>query len=175
MIIRGDIYRDTGQIEAAHNDYSAAIEQLERVHASIIEEEHQIGFFARDKNEVYERLIRILLVKGWISPAFDVVQQAKSRSLITLLSRSHLVPSAKSDRSLVTQEQELKVKMDTLLTLASRSTDDTERLRLSAEIAGIYGQLKYLWGALSKSSEEYVDLRRGFPLNTADIRDLCAS
>jgi len=175
LIIRGDIYRDAFQIEAAHNDYAAAIEQLEQVHTSIIEEEHQIGFFSRDKNEVYERLIHILLVKGRTSSAFDVVQQAKSRSLIKLLSRSHLVPAAKSDSPLVTQEQELMVKMDTLLILASRPTDDAERLRLSAELAGVNSQLKDIWGLLSKSSEEYVGLRQGFPLNTSDIRGLFAS
>lgn len=175
LIVRGDIYRDSGQIDAAHDDYATAVEQLERVRVSILEEKHQIGFFARDKAEVYERLIRILLVKQKISLVFDVVQQAKSRSLLQFLSRSHLVPSANSDEHLVTREQELKTKMNTFLTMASGSVDETERLRWSAEIASINNQLKVLWGLLSKSSEEYIDLRQGFPLNTSDIRGLCAS
>ena len=175
LIIRGDIYRDLGQIDAAHDDYAMAVEQLERVRISILEEKHQIGFFARDKAEVYERLIRILLVKQKTSPAFDVVQQAKSRALLQFLSRSRLDPSANSDEHLIAQEQELKTKMNTFLTMASGPAEETERLRWSAEIANINNQLKVIWVLLSKSSEEYIDLRQGLPLNTSDIRGLCAS
>jgi tetratricopeptide (TPR) repeat protein len=174
LVIRGDIFRDLGQIEAGHDDYAAAVEQLERVRVSILEEKHQIGFFARDKAEVYERLIRILLVRQMTSSAFDVVQQAKSRTLLQFISRSCIVPSINCDEDLVAREQELNMKMNTFMRMADESVDETERLRLSAEIASTYDQLKVIWRALPKSLEEYVALRQGLPLSASDIKGLCA-
>jgi len=175
LIIRGDVHRDLGHLEAAHDDYATAVEELERVRVAIIEEEHQIGFFERDKAEVYERLILILLAKHRISPALDVVQQAKSRALIQILGRSHFAPSPNSDKHLIAREQELKTKMNALLSMARGLADETERLRRSAEIAGINNQLNILWGLLAESSEEYVDLRQGLPLKISEIQDLCVS
>jgi tetratricopeptide (TPR) repeat protein len=173
LIIRGDIYRDLGQVEIAHSDYATAVELLERVRISIIEESQQIGFIARDKAEVYERLIRILLVKRMRSAALDVVQQAKSRALIKVLSRSHLLPSASGEEHLIAREQELNMKMKTFLKMAGEAVDETERLRWSTEVAHINNQLMVIWNLLSKSSEEYIDLRQGLPLKTSAIRELC--
>jgi hypothetical protein len=57
--------------------------------------------------------------------------------------------------------------------MAGESVDEIESLRWSAEIAGMNNQLIAVWDLLSKSSEEYTDLRRGLPLKTSTIRDLC--
>jgi tetratricopeptide (TPR) repeat protein len=172
LIIRGDIYRDQGQAEAAYKDYASAVEQLERVRISIIEEQHQIGFFARDKAEVYERLIRILLTKRMLSSALDVVQQAKSRSLLHVLSRSDPPPSPTGSEDLIARERELITKMKISLNLAEKSLDETERLRRSAEVVDVNNQLMAIWDSLSNSSEEYADIRRGMPLRTPGIRGL---
>ena len=97
------------------------------------------------------------------SDAFEVVQQAKSRALIQLLSRSRFVPSVRINKDLVDREQELQSTMNAYMAMASQATDEGERLQWSAKVTDVSNELNDVWDVLHKSSEEYVDLRRARP------------
>ena len=174
FVIRGDIYRELGQIEVARDDYANAARQLEQIRVSLHEERHLIGFLTRDRTEVYSRLIQTLLVMRNTSDAFEVVQQAKSRALIQLLSRSRFVPSVRINKDLVDREQELQSTMNAYMAMASQATDEGERLHWSAKVTDVSNELNDVWDVLHKSSEEYVDLRRAVPLSMIDFRRLCS-
>ena len=73
-----------GKTEAALAAYRKAIAMIESQRGKLSGEEARIGF-AGDKQEVYARLVALLLKTGAASGAFEVAERGKSRALVDLL------------------------------------------------------------------------------------------
>ena len=73
-----------GRTEAALAAYRKAIAMIESQRGKLSGEEARIGF-AGDKQEVYARLVALLLKTGAASGAFEVAERGKSRALVDLL------------------------------------------------------------------------------------------
>lgn len=81
---RGRIAEKEGDPAGAADYYRKAIEVIEQQRASIAGEASRIGFVG-DKQNVYGRLIAVLIQQGLIAEAFDYVERSKSRALVDML------------------------------------------------------------------------------------------
>ncbi|MEO8935545.1 MAG: CHAT domain-containing protein [Burkholderiaceae bacterium] len=89
---RGRIAEDDKDSARAIELYQRAIETFELQRASINTEANKIGFIGR-KQEVYDRLIRLLLLAGQNRRAFEYVQRSKARAFIDTLAQRFTDPS----------------------------------------------------------------------------------
>jgi CHAT domain-containing protein len=85
--LMGQIQRATGNDDHAYQSYQRAREAIEKLRGSIRGEELKIAFF-ENKFELYENLVDICLRRPQGSEeAFTYIEQAKSRSLVDVLSQ----------------------------------------------------------------------------------------
>ena len=73
-----------GDLPQAMELLQRAIEVIEERRSSISTDAGRIGFVG-DKQAVYGQLTRLLIQQGSVTPAFEVVERAKSRALVDLL------------------------------------------------------------------------------------------
>ena len=81
---RGRIAEEENDISMAINLYGRAIDTLEIQRASISTEANKIGFIG-NKQEVYERIIHLLMKSGQHRKALEYVERSKSRAFIDML------------------------------------------------------------------------------------------
>lgn len=80
----GRIEELDGHKDSAIDDYKKAIEEIERMRASISTEAGRVGFVG-DKQEVYQKLINLLLQKSKTSEAFYYIERSRARTLVDML------------------------------------------------------------------------------------------
>jgi CHAT domain-containing protein len=92
--VRGQIEEAARRPAQAQQAYLAAQQALETLRSSLRGEELKIAF-AKNKLEVYERLVELSLRQGaqGVADAYRYVEQAKSRSLLDLIVRGAPAPS----------------------------------------------------------------------------------
>jgi CHAT domain-containing protein len=92
--LMGEVERATGNEVAAYDSYCRAREAVERLRSSLRGEELKIAFF-ENKLEVYENLVDVCLRRqNSFEEAFAYIEQAKSRTLMDVLSQPVHVPTA---------------------------------------------------------------------------------
>lgn len=82
---RGRIEERRGNLRGATEFHLRSIDTLEDIRSSIATETGRLGFSA-DKYDVYGRLIRILNKQNRLPEAVEIVERAKSRALVDMLS-----------------------------------------------------------------------------------------
>src|SRR5246500_1105711 len=86
--LMGEIERASGSANEAYESYCRAREAVERLRGNLRGEELKIAFF-QNKLEVYENLVDLCLHRvNSLEEAFGYIEQAKSRSLMDLMSQS---------------------------------------------------------------------------------------
>lgn len=96
---RGVIAEDEGDTGTAVQLFGRAIDVLEVQRASIHTEANKIGFIG-NKQELYARMVRLLMKSGAIDRALEYAERAKSRALVDMLaSRLEDGASLKADGS----------------------------------------------------------------------------
>ena len=81
---RGRLAEADKQYDEAVGRYREAVEIVEQQRSSIATEGSKIGFVG-DKQELYSRLIALLLRQGHADEGFDYVERSKSRALVDML------------------------------------------------------------------------------------------
>ena len=81
---RGRVAEREGKPAEAIEYYRRAIEVIERQRASLTTESTKIGFVG-NKQQVYGRLVALLIGAGRAAEAFDVVERSKARALVDML------------------------------------------------------------------------------------------
>jgi CHAT domain-containing protein/tetratricopeptide (TPR) repeat protein len=78
------LYRDMGDLAAAHAHYRQAIDLIEDLRAGVSAEAARAGFFATVAH-TYANAVLLCLEAGQPEQAFDYVEQARSRAFLDLL------------------------------------------------------------------------------------------
>jgi CHAT domain-containing protein len=92
--LMGEIQRAGGNDDDAYQSYGRARAAVERLRGNLRGEELKLAFF-QNKLEVYENLVDLCLRRSnGNEEAFGYIEQAKSRTLMDLLSQSVHVPAA---------------------------------------------------------------------------------
>jgi CHAT domain-containing protein len=84
LVDRGAIAEIEGDADGAIDFYRRAIDVLEEQRSSITHEISKLGFL-RDRQEPFERIVRLLFEAGRDSEVFDYIERSKSRALLDML------------------------------------------------------------------------------------------
>lgn len=86
LFLRGQIAEREGRPSEAIDYYRRAIEIIELQRASLTTEATKIGFVG-NKQQLYARLVTLLLAGGRVAEAFDYVERSKARALVDMLAQ----------------------------------------------------------------------------------------
>lgn len=119
---RGLLAEAEGQVDKAMELYRRAIEIIEQQRSTINAEAGKIGFVG-DKQQLYFRLIALLVALGRVADAFDYVERSKSRALVDMLA------SKKDFAARGADPEKIKIILAQLdaAELASRAQEDTAK------------------------------------------------
>ncbi len=138
--LRGDLARDAGDDEAALAAFTEAISDLEQVQGRILTE-YRASFLA-DKVDVFEAAVDLLLRRGDIERAFEMVERAKSRALVDALAGGldiRVRPRTREQAELADQLAQLRREHDAL---ADQPAASEELERLERGIGQILEELR---------------------------------
>lgn len=168
----GQIERTAGKPDAAYEAYSRACAALETLRGSLRGEELKISFF-NNKLEVYEHLVDLCLLRpNALQEAFGYMEQAKSRSLMDLLSQPvHTVTDADAGQSeLVRSIRNLREELNWYYNLIEREQLRPEE-NSPARIQSLEQQARTRETELLRSLQEATDLE----INQAGLQRAPAS
>jgi CHAT domain-containing protein len=125
---RGRIAEQEGQRQAAIDFYTNAVEVIERQRATINTEVNKVGFVA-DKQDVYRRLIALLLAEGQARSGFEYAERAKARALVDLLAgrSDYAVRGTNAGRVRTTLAQLATAEAEARVQETTESVAETER------------------------------------------------
>jgi len=165
-----------GYYEPALRFALAAVADLEALRGEETSEATKIGFVAA-RTEIYGfavdlgRIVADLQCdNSFLQQSLELVERAKSRTLIELLARTDLKPPESLPAELVARESYLLGKQRDL---ARPVTDASVKiLGAPTTLSACMSELDEIWLTMEQYAPEYVALRRGTPLVYADCRDL---
>jgi CHAT domain-containing protein/tetratricopeptide (TPR) repeat protein len=109
------LHQEMGEVEAALDRYSQAIEVIEALRAGVSAEEGRAGFFATVA-DTYANAVLLCVRAGRIAQAFDYVERARSRAFLdTLAAGSPDLPGRVEAATLLLPEVQASLPADTLL------------------------------------------------------------
>jgi CHAT domain-containing protein len=108
-LLRGKIYESDGKTTRAAENYLEAIREIEHARASLLSHGFKITFM-NDKQEPYERMIRILVKMEKVKDAFHFAEKAKARAFLDLLANSDVSRRLLNEniKALTDEEKELR-------------------------------------------------------------------
>jgi CHAT domain-containing protein len=163
----GEIERSAGNQESAYQAYSRARAELETLRGSLRGEELKIAFF-NNKLEVYEQLVDVCLRRpDSLAEAFGYMEQAKSRSLMELLSQPVHTPreTDTGQSELVRSIRNLREELNWYYNLIEREQLRPEE-NSAARLENLEQQAKTRETALLRSLQDATD----FEINQAGLQ-----
>jgi hypothetical protein len=165
-----------GYYEPALRFARAAVADLEMLRGEETSEANKIGFVAA-RSEIYGfavdlgRIVAELQCdNGFLQQSLELVERAKSRTLVELLAHADLKPPESLPAELVARESYLLSKQRDLTRPATVASSDI--LGAPTTLSACMSELDEVWLTMEQYAPEYVALRRGTPLVYADCRDL---
>ncbi len=99
----GRISEDEGKTREAIRQYRSAVDIIEKVRSNISVEDLKVGYL-KNKVEVYDRLIRLLMEEGEQEEAFSVSERARARAFLDMLGNRKISPAESSLAELAREE-----------------------------------------------------------------------
>jgi CHAT domain-containing protein len=123
---RGRMAEKEGSMGQGIVFYKQAIDVIERQRSTINTEASRIGFVG-DKQQVYHRLIAVLVAEGQPAQAFEYVERAKARALVDLLaSKQDFATSGATPQQVAMFMKDLN-QVDEELRIPAASSDESGR------------------------------------------------
>ena len=144
----GRLYRLQGQTDESLNHLTRAIEEIERLRATLPQETLRTAFL-RDKLAPYEDLIQLHLARGdedGLRQAFAVAERARSRALLDLLAgsidaRLQVAEADEADAALQQQLESLRADLDLIYNeLLAADTETAKDDQRGFRLARLRGQ-----------------------------------
>ncbi len=154
-----------GRKDSAILWYSKSINEVEKSRIRFSTDEIR-GSYMGNKMKVYDRLINLLLEKGFTVEALSIAEQGKARAFLDMLGKSRVGQKTAAQSPLISHEQELafriaKLKKDYVQSFYE--TDNIAQSRSSREI---------LSDALDKAQDEYEQVLIQIKLNNPEYYGL---
>jgi len=140
LVNRAQISEREKDSHQAIDFYKRAVEVIEQQRSTISTEASKIGFVG-DKQQVYQKLVAVLLSQGQNAEAFEYVERSKSRALVDLLASKQDFSTPPAQEQRVAQLlSELKTAEEQAL-MQNASVKSEGKMR-SARGVQVAGQLK---------------------------------
>ena len=125
-----------GREPEAETTLTAAVEEIERLRGTLARQTLRVSFL-QDKTAVYEDLMRLYLARGdqaSLQAAFGVAEQAKSRTLVDLLSGAVEAQAGDLDPDLAQRLHSLQADLNSLYNQALSDSQGGDRSARLAEL-----------------------------------------
>ncbi|MBZ5554593.1 MAG: CHAT domain-containing protein [Acidobacteriia bacterium] len=169
-----------GDVAAAEKSYLQAIAVLETMRGNIMADELKIMFF-KDKQSVYERLVTLSLDNpkgGGVAEAYALVERAKSRALVDLLSSgvAHVRRARNSSSEVIDHLHQLRQELNwfyskvNLEEAQGKAGNEVKVTALRELIQQHESQLLKVLRQLPAEDEEYASLHCAVSVRTERIQ-----
>jgi len=174
------IKENLGDKEQARNLLEKAIEVIAGMRANLSIDELKT-LFANTKVDVYDKLILLLLKNkdNWsdltsqhaITKAFQLNEQARSRTFLDMLGNRRVEPKKNADTVLLNQEQLLRLKMQQLVQEINRAAELSEsRAELINELDQTQNQHRDVLQKIKLNSAEYATMISVEPPSLSEVQ-----
>lgn len=154
----GETFEKQGDVKKALEAYVQAEKAIEEQRSSLNLPEFKMSFsgvrsrfYEISVEQVYDKLINLLIKTGQDKKAFEYSERARSRSLLDMLNRGGVEFGTGPGNQLAKQQAELEKEIDQLSALIYQKQDG---LRGSAD----YGDLKELRGRIGSLKKRYSEI-----------------
>lgn len=106
----GRINEDEGNTGEAIRHYRSAVDIIENVRSNISVEDLKVGYL-KNKVEVYDRLIRLLMEEGEQEEAFSFSERARARAFLDMLGNRKISPAESSFAELANEEYDQRMQI----------------------------------------------------------------
>lgn len=164
----GRLTKEAGDTSAAESLYAEAIRMIELARCELpMVDSYRVGF-SRNKSTAYEQLVDLLIDRGAVVEAFDVVQHAKSRALLELTATADIKPTAPLAGRFAELLADEAQALGTLAGMQARPGGHPDAEHQVAELDRVYAEME-------RHDPDYVSLRRVAPVTPAQLRDWLAA
>jgi CHAT domain-containing protein/Tfp pilus assembly protein PilF len=164
---KGNIYESQGELENARDSYLNSVSVIEKIRGKLSIDEFKSSYF-RNKIDVYDRLIRLLLRMNKNEEAFQISEKARSRAFYDIMAGRRINFRGAMPGDLTLLEQMKRNEIEKLYKLiqqeGSISTVETDARR-QAETRS----------ALEKVQEEYEDILQKIKLENPEYREIISA
>ncbi|HQM46706.1 MAG TPA: CHAT domain-containing protein [Smithellaceae bacterium] len=170
FITLGKGYEAAGNLEKSVTQYEEAVKIIERQRKTILTENQRISFFGKQQ-ELYERLISVLIQMNRAEQALEYVERSKSRAFIDVLGSSRIRLKTKAQTDLYDKKITTEAEVDAILSNKGISVDQVSELAKKIK-RGIAIQSKAPDSAKESTDLELQSLSSIDPLTAAEMQRL---
>jgi CHAT domain-containing protein len=158
----GKFFEELGDFEYAFTCYKTSIDLIEKSRNYLKIEDYKRGFM-RNKIEVYERLIKLLLKMNKETESFEYNERARARDFLDILGNNRIDIHNSTNMELIKKAEEL----DGKIRFYSNKESEDEKILLNLK-----EEYEELLGELKQESPEYASLKTVSPLSLKEIQSL---
>lgn len=178
FFLSGKVYEKQGKMKEAYEYYKSAIDIIENMRQNIKVEDFKRDFM-KNKIEVYEAMIELLIKEKKEDDAFNYSERARNRAFLDTLSNQKVDFHHGAPQELIDREEELIRKIQILNSSLSEAGQKPESGETGEQIEKFTSDLKELKleyeeliEQLKLESPEYASLVSIFPEKFEDIQNL---
>ncbi len=168
--IRGIIFENQDEPEKASEAYMNSISEIEKIRRRLSLDEFKSSYF-RNKIEVYDRLIRLLLRMNKSEEAFLISEKARSRAFYDILSGRKINYRSALPGDLTQLEQMKRNEIDKLYRLIQNQTSTSYNDANSSRQA----ELREIRATLTRVQEEYEDIIQKIKLENPEYKEIIST
>jgi tetratricopeptide (TPR) repeat protein len=177
---------ELNKFDEAYANLKSSIYISESIGASLIEEEHKIGYYG-SKSDSYSLIVPLCLDLKIKEEAYNYVQRGKSKAFIDLLSTSNAEPTVTDnkemlrlvarERELIVEKKRMQLKSIIIVEKGGREETDIEttittKEKRKYELQYIIDELNKIYDMMEHIDPEYVSLRRPKPISSRRLQEL---
>ena len=122
MVAMGDAYFARGNMEKAEAQYSEAINIVERQRGTILSERERMAFFGF-KQDLYAKMIRLMVAQKKYALALEYIERSKSRAFLDILGGGEVVLKSDGQQDATTKDELIRAEIDSVLELTDAGTE----------------------------------------------------
>jgi CHAT domain-containing protein/predicted negative regulator of RcsB-dependent stress response len=165
----GRMYEKQNDLQEAKDSYINSVSVIEKIRGSLTIDEFKSSYF-RNKREVYDRLINVLLKMDKTAEAFQVSEQARSRAFYDILSGRRISFRGASPGDLTLLEQTKRAEIEKLYKLLQKPESSGSTNNGNRQI-----EIREIREALVEVQTEYEDIIQKIKLENPEYRELIAA
>ncbi len=165
----GRMYEKQGDLEKAKDSYQNSVTVIEKIRGRLTVDEFKSSYF-RNKREVYDRLINVLLKMDKTTEAFQVSEQARSRAFYDILSGRKINFRGAASDELTQLEQMKRAEIEKLYKLLQKPETESSASNGSRQI-----EMRELRAALMDVQTEYEDILQKIKLENPEYREIISA
>ncbi len=169
----GRAYEQAGRPDKALTQYEEAVRIIERQRSTILSERQRISFSGA-RQELYERIVDVLVSLGQPERALEYVERAKSRALVDILGSTRLKMKTREQTDRYDRLLSTRAEVDTLLSEKGVSADQIGLLSNKVK-RGIILKEKEKAGAEGSQEIELQSLASVETLSAAEMMEMAGS